>query len=132
MIKSRIKQRYYCGDWTCIAQKSYEVEKEFKDKFVKKNKRNSVFLKLKKKIYFNLVKFIHYQLISFGIIKIDVIRKDTFDKKNNFFSARRSLKNNEPDYGRNISVIMLRILMKIITGNSNKTCLKISKYLKID
>ena len=60
------------------------------------------------RIYFNLVKYIQYQLISFGILKIDVIRKDTFDKKNNFFSARRSLKKNEPDYGRNISVIMLK------------------------
>ena len=55
-----------------------------------------------------MAKFINNQLISFGISKIDVIRKDTFDKKNNFFSARRSLKRNEPDYGRNISVIMLK------------------------
>ena len=67
------------------------------------------FFKLKKrKIYFDLSKFIYKQLISFGILKIDVINKDTFDAKNNFFSARRSLKRNEPDYGRNISVIMLK------------------------
>ena len=92
-----------------ISQKNYEVGKEFKHKFICKNKRNSIFFKLKqKKIYFDLVKFIYYQLNSFGILKIDVIRKDTFDKKNNFFSARRSLKRNEPDYGRNISVIMLK------------------------
>ena len=62
----------------------------------------------KKKIYFDLRKFIYKQLISFGIFTIDVIRKDTFDIKNNFFSARRSLRKKEPDYGRNISVIMLR------------------------
>ena len=93
----------------CIGQKNYEVSKKFKDKFLRKNKKNSIFFKKKQmRIYFNLVKYIQYQLISFGILKIDVIRKDTFDKKNNFFSARRSLKNNEPDYGRNISVIMLR------------------------
>ena len=93
----------------CISQKSYEVGKDFKDKFIRKNKKNSVFFKYKKKkIYFDLRKFIYKQLISFGIFKIDVIRKDTFDKKNNFFSARRSLKKNEPDYGRNISVIMLK------------------------
>ncbi len=92
-----------------IGQKNYEVGKEFKHKFIRKNKRNSIFFKFKqKKIYFNLVKFIYHQLNSFGISKIDVIRKDTFDKKNNFFSARRSLKRKEPDYGRNISVIMLK------------------------
>ena len=92
-----------------IGQKSYEVGKEFKYKFLRKNKRNSLYFKFKqKRIFFNLTKFIHNQLISFGIEKIDVIRKDTFDKKNNFFSARRSSKQNEPDYGRNISVIMLK------------------------
>ena len=92
-----------------ISQKSYEVGKEFKDKFLKKNKKHAFFFKIKKnRIYFDLAKFINNQLISFGISKIDVIRKDTFDKKNNFFSARRSLKRNEPDYGRNISVIMLK------------------------
>ena len=32
---------------------------------------------------------------------------DTFDQKNNFFSARKSLKLKEDDYGRNISVIMV-------------------------
>ena len=93
----------------CIGQLNYEVGKEFKDKFTYKNKKNLIFFKSKKtKIYFNLSKFIFNQLISFGISKIDVINKDTFDRKNNFFSARRSLKRKEPDYGRNISVIMLR------------------------
>tara|TARA_B100000029_G_scaffold320664_1_gene313056 strand:- start:5671 stop:6423 length:753 start_codon:yes stop_codon:yes gene_type:complete len=92
-----------------IGKKNYEVGKEFKDKFIRKSKKNLIYFKLKQsKIYFDLSKFIYNQLISFGIIKIDVIRKDTFDKKNNFFSARRSLKRNEPDYGRNISVIMLK------------------------
>ena len=93
----------------CIGLRSYEVGKEFKDKFLRKNKRNYTFFKVKqKKIYFNLAKFIQKQLISFGIQNIDVIRKDTFDIKNNFFSARRSLRKKEPDYGRNISVIMLK------------------------
>ena len=92
-----------------IGWKNYEVGKEFKDKFLKKSKKNSIFFKnTHNKIYFNLVKFIYTQLISFGISKIDVIRKDTFDNKNKFFSARRSLKRNEHDYGRNISVIMLK------------------------
>ena len=92
-----------------IGEKNYEVGNEFKNKFIKKSKKNSVFFKLKqKKNYFNLSKYIQYQLNSFGISKIDVIRKDTFEKKNNFFSARRSLKENEVDYGRNISVIMLK------------------------
>jgi len=32
---------------------------------------------------------------------------DTFNKKNNFFSARRALRLKHNDYGRNISIIMI-------------------------
>tara|TARA_Y100001960_G_scaffold99117_1_gene106537 strand:+ start:1753 stop:2502 length:750 start_codon:yes stop_codon:yes gene_type:complete len=93
----------------CISQRNYEVGREFRNKFIRKNKNNLIFFNFKKrKIFFNLSKYIYNQLFSFGILKIDVINKDTFDIKNNFFSARRSLKRNEPDYGRNISVIMLK------------------------
>ena len=42
------------------------------------------------------------------INNIDTINKDTFKNKSEFFSARRALKNKEDDYGRNISIIMLK------------------------
>ena len=35
------------------------------------------------------------------------IKIDTFNDKNNFFSARRSLRLKHADYGRNISIIMI-------------------------
>ena len=47
------------------------------------------------------------QLKSIKIVNIDTINIDTFDKKNNFFSARRSLRLKHDDYGRNISIIMI-------------------------
>ena len=40
--------------------------------------------------------------------KIEIIHKNTFPKKNNFFSSRRSIKNKFNDYGRNISIIMIK------------------------
>ena len=58
-------------------------------------------------IYFDLPNYVKSQLKSQKIDKIDMIKIDTFDKKNNFFSARRSLKLNLNDYGRNISIIMI-------------------------
>ena len=64
----------------CIAQKSYD---------------------------FSLNKFIYYQLKKLGVNNLEIINKNTFDPKNNFYSARRSIKNKEFDYGRNISVIMI-------------------------
>ena len=41
------------------------------------------------------------------IKNIESMNIDTFDINNNFFSARRALKLNHDDYGRNISIIML-------------------------
>ena len=56
----------------------------------------------------SLKKFIKSQLKSLKISNIDIINKDTFKNRTEFFSARRALKNKENDYGRNISIIMLK------------------------
>ena len=71
----------------------------FSDKIFFKNKKD--------RIYFDLPNFIKSQLKSNKISKIDVINTDTFVKKNNFFSARQSIKLKHDDYGRNISIIMI-------------------------
>ena len=92
----------------CISQKSYNVKEDFKKKFLKKNKKNSIFFKKKGgTIYFDLPNFIKFQIKLTNISKIDMINIDTFNKKNNFFSARQSLNSNYDDYGRNISLIMI-------------------------
>jgi len=92
----------------CISSNNYEVKEDFKNKFIKKDKKNIIFFKrIKYKNYFNLNKYIHFQLKNLNIKKIDIIDKDTFNTKNNFFSARRSISRNENDYGRNISIIMI-------------------------
>ncbi len=92
----------------CINQNSYNVKYDFKKKFLKKDKKNKIFFKSKKdKIYFNLPRFVKFQFKSIKITKIDMLNINTFDKKNNFFSARRSLRLKHDDYGRNISIIMI-------------------------
>jgi polyphenol oxidase len=92
----------------CIAVKNYEVKQDFVKKFLRKDKKNKFFFKkVKNKYYFNLNKYIHSQLQNLKVKNIDMINKDTFNEKNNFFSARRSISRNESDYGRNISVIMI-------------------------
>ena len=91
-----------------ISEKSYEVQKDFKGKFLKKDKQSKFFFKIRKnKTYFGLNKYVYYHLKKLGIKNLEIIKKNTFDPKNNFFSARRSIKNKENDYGRNISVIMI-------------------------
>ena len=92
----------------CIAQKSYNVKEDFKRKFLKKNKNNKIFFKkIKNLICFDLSKYLKLQLKLMKITNLDMINIDTFPKKNNFFSARRSLNLNHDDYGRNISLIMI-------------------------
>ena len=91
-----------------IAQKNYEVGIEFEKKFISQNKRNKkYFIYLKNKIFFSLNGYINGQLEDLGIKNIAIIKKDTYNRKNNFFSSRRSKKNNH-DYGRNISTIMIK------------------------
>ena len=92
-----------------IAVRNYEVKENFKKKFVNKNKKNlNFFIFKKKKIYFNLSNYVKTQVKLSKIKSIDNLNIDTFNKKNNFFSARRSLKLKHDDYGRNISIIMIK------------------------
>ena len=91
-----------------IAQKNYEVKTDFMKKFIKRHKKNKIFFKnINDLIYFDLPNYVKSQLKLYKIRNIDMINIDTFDKKNNFFSARRSLKLKHDDYGRNISIIMI-------------------------
>ena len=92
----------------CISQKSYEVKNDFKHKFIKKSKKNKIYFSIiKNKSYFSLNKFIYNELTMLKIKNIEIINKDTYNLKNNFFSARRSIHNKENDYGRNITLIMI-------------------------
>ena len=93
----------------CIKKNSYEVKNDFFKLFKDKNKKNVNFFAFKKKkIYFDLSEYIKSQFYENGVKKIDIIRKDTYTLKNNFFSSRRAKKNIHNDYGRNISAIMIK------------------------
>ena len=109
MLKKGCKQKYITAViGPCIKQKSYNVKEDFQKKFIKKDKKNKIFFRERKGIiYFNLTNYVKSQLKSNKISNIDTINIDTYDKKNNFFSARRSLKLKHDDYGRNISIIMI-------------------------
>ena len=92
----------------CIALKNYEVKQDFIKKFLKKDLKTKIFFKkIGNKNYFSLNDYISYQFKLLNIKRIEIINKDTFNIKNNFFSARRSKSKNENDYGRNLSVIMI-------------------------
>ena len=93
----------------CISKNNYEVKRDFLIKFIAKEKSNKNFFNYKNnKIFFSLNDFIKKSFLDLGIKNIEIIKKDTYILSNNFFSARRSLKKKFNDYGRNISVIMIK------------------------
>ena len=92
----------------CISQNSYEVKEDFVKKFLKIDRKNRFFFKFyKNKILFSLEKYLINEIKRLGVNKIELINRDTFTGINSYFSARRSLKKRENDYGRNISLIMI-------------------------
>ncbi|MCF6293405.1 MAG: peptidoglycan editing factor PgeF [Robiginitomaculum sp.] len=93
----------------CIAQESYEVGEEFADEFLENSAFNGQFFLQPSppKLQFDLAEFCAHQLKQSGISSCDIIGTDTFLQQNSFFSYRRSLRNNESGYGRNLSVICL-------------------------
>ena len=113
VIKFMIKKDCKLKDITavigpCISVENYEVKKDLIKRFLKKDQKNQIFFKkINNKNFFNLNKYIYTQLKNLKVKNIDIINKDTFNTKNNFFSARRSISRNENDYGRNISIIMI-------------------------
>ena len=92
----------------CIGMKSYEVDFIFYKKFITKCTDNKIYFtnKNKTKKLFNLRKYVSDKLLKLNV-KIDHVNYDTYNKKNNFFSFRRSQKLRENDYGRCLSVISL-------------------------
>ena len=91
-----------------ISVDNYEVQHDFKIKFLKKDKKNKIFFRMKrKKLYFDLSNYVKSMLLKNKIKNLEKIKIDTFDFRNKFFSARRSLSLKHDDYGRNISIIML-------------------------
>ena len=93
----------------CISKNNYEVKRDFLNKFIVREKSYKNFFNYKNnKIFFSLNDFIKKSFLDLGIKNIEIIKKDTYILSNNFFSARRSLKKKLNDYGRNISVIMIK------------------------
>ncbi len=93
----------------CISIENYEVKDDFLNKFLKKSSKNKRYFKFyNSKIFFSLNLYLKSQLRKFGVNRVEIINKDTYPKKNKFFSSRRSINDGFNDYGRNISVIMIK------------------------
>ncbi|WP_455480416.1 peptidoglycan editing factor PgeF [Bartonella sp. B12(2025)] len=94
----------------CIGPCHYEVTSEFYNQFIDyHSKFQKYFLKTDKLNHFrfNLWTFIMDQLKEAGV-HASCVNLCTYNNEQSFFSYRRAIHRNEPDYGRQISAIVLK------------------------
>jgi len=108
--KNKSKNNIYASIGPCIGPASYEVGKEFYEKFIHKSTVNEKFFNMNvdKRIFFDIRGYVVHKLEINGVKNIDNVDRDTFKDATNFYSYRRSKKLKEPDYGRCISTICLK------------------------
>jgi len=93
-----------------ISQKAYEVGPEFALRFLEQSQDNQrFFVPSDKPLHsmFDLPAFIKAQLDQLGLKEVIDLKLCTYADADRFFSYRRTTHNKEPDYGRQISTIML-------------------------
>jgi YfiH family protein len=92
-----------------IRQPSYEVGGEFVERFIEADAENGVFFIPSAReghAMFDLAGYIRMRLENAGVLMIDDIGVDTYSD-DRFFSYRRSVHRQEPDYGRHVHAIAL-------------------------
>ncbi len=95
----------------CIAQRSYQVSADFAPPFLAEDELNKSFFApcqhSADKLLFDLPGYCARRLAVLGLV--DVVRTpcDTFAQEERFFSFRRSVQRGEPDYGRQLSAIVI-------------------------
>jgi YfiH family protein len=92
-----------------IRQHSYEVGGEFVERFIEADAENGIFFIPSAReghAMFDLAGYIRMRLENAGVLMIDDIGVDTYSDER-FYSYRRSVHRNEPDYGRHVHSIAL-------------------------
>lgn len=93
-----------------IAQSSYEVGPEFRDRFLAQSARNARFFDVSEKpehFMFDLPAYIGAKLTAEGVGEFRNLALDTYADETQFYSYRRSVHRGEPDYGRLVAAIAL-------------------------
>ena len=93
-----------------ISQAAYEVSPEFKAAFLADGQANEQYFTQAEggRPYFNLAGYVKDRLLSKGVTNIQDIGACTYENESILFSYRRSVHRFEPDYGRQISAILLQ------------------------
>lgn len=94
----------------CISQKAYEVGPEFEARFASADSNNARFFVRSPRAghwQFDLPAYVAQRLKEAGVVSAEVLDVCTYAREDEFFSYRRTTHRKEPDYGRELSAIML-------------------------
>jgi polyphenol oxidase len=94
----------------CISQASYEVGPEFRDRFVESGSENAGYFVPSMRAdhwQFDLPGFVRSRVAASGV-DVDAVGACTYKDEKGLFSYRRATHRAEPEYGRNLSAIMLK------------------------
>jgi purine-nucleoside/S-methyl-5'-thioadenosine phosphorylase / adenosine deaminase len=94
----------------CISQRAYEVGPEFEARFVSADADNARFFARSPRAdhwQFDLPAYVAWRLKQAGVESVDILDACTYEREDEFFSYRGATHRKEPDYGRELSVIML-------------------------
>lgn len=106
-----VRKRILAAIGPCISQPNYEVGAEFEADFVNKSPGYTKFFRVpdgQSRPHFDLPGFVAARLAACGLAHIESIALCTYENESNFFSYRRATHRSEPDYGRQISAILLK------------------------
>ena len=105
------KDRICAAVGPCIQQASYEVGFDFRTSFLEAGLGNERFFRNgtgPDKYQFDLSGYVRHRLDQCGVGSIEVLGHDTYADEDRFFSYRRATHRKEPDYGRELSAIVLK------------------------
>lgn len=102
-----LRDRIAAAIGPAIAQASYEVDQELRTRFVEDDESNARFFidGLRGKPHFDVPAYVAHRLLLAGVGTIERLALDTYANADRFFSYRRATHREEPDYGRQISLI---------------------------
>jgi copper oxidase (laccase) domain-containing protein len=93
----------------CIGPASYEVGPEFREQVTGESRKDEVFFRPGggDRLLFDLPGYALSRLARAGVVKSEWIGEDTYADAHRYYSNRRALHRNEPDFGRLLSAIAL-------------------------
>ncbi|MBV1863966.1 MAG: peptidoglycan editing factor PgeF [Rhodobacteraceae bacterium] len=103
------RQSIHASIGPCISQKAYEVGQEFLEEFIALDMQFTSFFAQGEgdRYQFDLPRFCLHKLRQEQIGQANWTSHCTYSEENRFYSYRRTTHRGEPDYGRQISAIVL-------------------------